>query len=221
MEKVYIEEILDCGKKTIDNLHKLNIYTVDDIKKQNYKVYSVHNFNQIFEQYNKYISDNKVIKYTTLPDNLKNVYIHQLPMDNRIKGYIIGMGIETFENLHFLIQRNIIKYKVTEKKYVKILNAYNKILNNNNIIKKVFTDEEFAILRSHACDKISSLSLKNSTYRIILLYFNMNYIYDLAIFIEKYDKIPHIAEDLRNEIIFKIKEYIIDIKNTKKLQKNI
>lgn len=220
MEKVYIEEILDCGKKTIDDLHKLNIYTVDDIKKQNYKVYSVSNSNQIFEQYNKYISDNKVIKYTTLPDNLKNVYIHQLPIEKRIKAFIIGMGIETFENLHFLIQRNILKYKVSRTKYNNILKVYYYILENNTKIEKEFTNDDFLTLENHRFNTIDDLSLNISLYKKISIY-NLNTIYDLAIFLSKYDKIPHINEDVRNEIIFKIKEYIIDIKNTKKLQKNI
>ena len=86
----------------------MNIYTVDDFEKNIYKIYSLYKSKIILDQYNDYIRQNKTFKYKELRITLKNVYIHQLPIEKKVKAYIIGIGIETFEELHILIQRRII-----------------------------------------------------------------------------------------------------------------
>ena len=137
MKKVYIEEILNCSANMIKKIHDLNIYTVDD-----FKIYSLYKSKIILDQYNDYIRQNKTFKYKELPITLKNVYIHQLPIENKVKAYIIGIGIETFEELHILIQKNILKYKVSKIRYNNIMQAYNDIIKNCYNINKIFSNKE-------------------------------------------------------------------------------
>lgn len=207
MKKVYIEEILNCSANMIKKIHDLNIYTVDDFEKNIYKIYSLYKSKIILDQYNDYIRQNKTFKYKELPITLKNVYIHQLPIEKKVKAYIIGIGIETFEELHILIQKNILKYKVSKIRYNNIMQAYNDIIKNCYNINKIFSSKEYNELDNHIFDSISNLSLSTKTLKKIKLY-HIKTIRDLAIFIEKYDNIPYFDNETRIEIIENIKKYL-------------
>lgn len=207
MKKIYIEEILDCSADMIKKIHNLNIYTVDDLEKNIYKIYSLFNSKSIFDQYKNYKNGNKVLKYKELPESLKGIYIHQLPIEKRIKSYIIAIGVETFEELHILIQKNMLKYRVSKVRYNYIMNIYNYIINNKISIKQTFTNDEYASLNNLLFDSVQNLFLDSKIYNKINIY-NIKTIRDLAIFIEKYDNIPYFDDETRIEIIEKIKEYI-------------
>lgn len=207
MKKVYIEEILDCSAFMIKKIHDLNIYTVDDFEKNIWKIYSLSKSKIVLDQYYDYINQNKSFKYKELPTTLKDVYIHQLPIEKKIKAYIIGIGIETFEELHILIQKNILKYKVSKIRYDSIMQAYNDIIKNCYNINKIFSNKEYNELNNHIFESVSKLSLSAKTLKKIEIY-HLKTIRDLAIFIEKYDNSPYFDNETRIEIIEKIKEYI-------------
>ena len=160
----------------------------------------------IMSDFNKY-GIKETFKYKELPITLKDVYIHQLPIEKKVKAFIIGIGIETFEELHILIQKNILKYKVSKIRYNNIMQAYNDIIKNCYNINKIFSSKEYNELDNHIFDSISNLSLSTKTLKKIKLY-HIKTIRDLAIFIEKYDNIPYFDNEPRIGIIENIKKYI-------------
>lgn len=91
--------------------------------------------------------------------------------------------------------------------YRYILSIYKQILNGEIVINKYFNNEEFELLRSIAGESITNLKLNESYYKKLRRY-SVNSIYDLAVLLIKYNELPYIKEDIRNEILNIIKDYV-------------
>lgn len=119
--------------------------------------------------------------------------------------------------LHNLIVTKKLDYMISVNAYRYILSIYKQILNGEIVVNKYFNNEEFVLLRSMAGESITNLKLNESYYKKLRRY-SVNSIYDLAVLLIKYNELPYIKEDIRNEILNIIKDYVYNKHyNNKKL----
>lgn len=209
MERIFVEELFDYAPSVIKALHSVGIEYIDEIESKYYYILTLHNSytNIILNRYKLYKEGQIVINHNTLPNNLKNIFIHQIPMNKSVKNQLIVKKIDTFEQLHNLIVTKKLDYMISVNAYRYILSIYKQILNGEIVINKYFNNEEFVLLRSMAGESITNLKLNESYYKKIRRY-SVNSIYDLAVLLIKYNELPYIKEDIRNEILNIIKDYV-------------
>lgn len=209
MKRIFVEELFDYAPSVIKALHSVGIEYIDEIESKYYYILTLHNSytNIILNRYKLYKEGQIVINHNTLPDNLKNIFIHQIPMNKSVKNQLIVKKIDTFEQLHNLIITKKLDYMISVNAYRYILSIYKQILNGEIVINKYFNNEEFELLRSMAVESITNLKLNESYYKKLRRY-SVNSIYDLAVLLIKYNELPYIKEDIRNEILNIIKDYV-------------
>lgn len=209
MKRIFVEELFDYAPSVIKVLHSVGIEYIDEIESKYYYILTLHNSytNIILNRYKLYKEGQIVINHNTLPNNLKNIFIHQIPMNKSVKNQLIVKKIDTFEQLHNLIVTKKLDYMISVNAYRYILSIYKQILNGEIVINKYFNNEEFVLLRSMAGESISNLKLNESYYKKLRRY-SVNSIYDLAVLLIKYNELPYIKEDIRNEILNIIKDYV-------------
>lgn len=209
MERIFVEELFDYAPSVIKALHSVGIEYIDEIESKYYYILTLHNSytNIILNRYKLYKEGQIVINHNTLPNNLKNIFIHQIPMNKSVKNQLIVKKIDTFEQLHNLIVTKKLDYMISVNAYRYILSIYKQILNGEIVINKYFNNEEFVLLRSMAGESITNLKLNESYYKKLRRY-SVNSIYDLAVLLIKYNELPYIKEDIRNEILNIIKDYV-------------
>lgn len=209
MERIFVEELFDYAPSVIKALHSVGIEYIDEIESKYYYILTLHNSytNIILNRYKLYKEGQIVINHNTLPNNLKNIFIHQIPMNKSVKNQLIVKKIDTFEQLHNLIVTKKLDYMISVNAYRYILSIYKQIFNGEIVINKYFNNEEFVLLRSMAGESITNLKLNESYYKKLRRY-SVNSIYDLAVLLIKYNELPYIKEDIRNEILNIIKDYV-------------
>ncbi len=209
MKRIFVEELFDYAPSVIKALHSVGIEYIDEIESKYYYILTLHNSytNIILNRYKLYKEGQIVINHNTLPNNLKNIFIHQIPMNKSVKNQLIVKKIDTFEQLHNLIVTKKLDYMISVNAYRYILSIYKQILNGEIVINKYFNNEEFVLLRSMAGESITNLKLNESYYKKLRRY-SVNSIYDLAVLLIKYNELPYIKEDIRNEILNIIKDYV-------------
>lgn len=209
MKRIFVEELFDYAPSVIKVLHSVGIEYIDEIESKYYYILTLHNSytNIILNRYKLYKEGQIVINHNTLPNNLKNIFIHQIPMNKSVKNQLIVKKIDTFEQLHNLIVTKKLDYMISVNAYRYILSIYKQILNGEIVINKYFNNEEFVLLRSMAGESITNLKLNESYYKKLRRY-SVNSIYDLAVLLIKYNELPYIKEDIRNEILNIIKDYV-------------
>ena len=209
MKRIFVEELFDYAPSVIKALHSVGIEYIDEIESKYYYILTLHNSytNIILNRYKLYKEGQIVINHNTLPNNLKNIFIHQIPMNKSVKNQLIAKKIDTFEQLHNLIITKKLDYMISVNAYRYILSIYKQILNGEIVINKYFNNEEFMLLRTMSGESIRNLKLNESYYKKIRRY-SVNSIYDLAVLLIKYNELPYIKEDIRNEILNIIKDYV-------------
>lgn len=209
MERIFVEELFDYAPSVIKALHSVGIEYIDEIESKYYYILTLHNSytNIILNRYKLYKEGQIVINHNTLPNNLKNIFIHQIPMNKSVKNQLIVKKIDTFEQLHNLIVTKKLDYMISVNAYRYILSIYKQIFNGEIVINKYFNNEEFVLLRSMAGESITNLKLNESYYKKLRRY-SVNSIYDLAVLLIKYNELPYIKEDIRNEMLNIIKDYV-------------
>ena len=209
MKRIFVEELFDYAPSVIKALHSVGIEYIDEIESKYYYILTLHNSytNIILNRYKLYKEGQIVINHNTLPNNLKNIFIHQIPMNKSVKNQLIAKKIDTFEQLHTLIVTKKLEYMISVNAYRYILSIYKQILNGEIVINKYFNNEEFMLLRTMSGESIRNLKLNESYYKKIRRY-SVNSIYDLAVLLIKYNELPYIKEDIRNEILNIIKDYV-------------
>lgn len=209
MKRIFVEELFDYAPSVIKALHSVGIEYIDEIESKYYYVLTLHNSytNIILNRYKQYKEGKIVINHNILPSNLKNIFIHQIPMNKSAKNQLLAKKIDTFEQLHTLIVTKKLEYMISVNAYRYILSIYKQILNGEIVINKYFNNEEFMLLRTMSGESIRNLKLNESYYKKIRRY-SVNSIYDLAVLLIKYNELPYIKEDIRNEILNIIKDYV-------------
>lgn len=209
MKRIFVEELFDYAPSVIKALHSVGIEYIDEIESKYYYILTLHNSytNIILNRYKQYKEGKIVINHNILPSNLKNIFIHQIPMNKSAKNQLLAKKIDTFEQLHTLIVTKKLDYMISVNAYRYILSIYKQILNEQIVINKYFNNEEFELLRSMAGESITNLKLNESYYKKLRRY-SVNSIYDLAVLLIKYNELPYIKEDIRNEILNIIKDYV-------------
>ncbi len=209
MKRIFVEELFDYAPSVIKALHSVGIEYIDEIESKYYYILTLHNSytNIILNRYKQYKEGKIVINHNILPSNLKNIFIHQIPMNKSAKNQLLAKKIDTFEQLHTLIVTKKLEYMISVNAYRYVLSIYKQILNGDIVIDVYFDNEEFVLLRSMAGESINNLKLNESYYKKLRRY-SVNSIYDLAVLLIKYNELPYIKEDIRNEILNIIKDYV-------------
>lgn len=91
MKRIFVEELFDYAPSVIKALHSVGIEYIDEIESKYYYIFTLHNSytNIILNRYKLYKEGQIVINHNTLPNNLKNIFIHQIPMNKSVKNQLI------------------------------------------------------------------------------------------------------------------------------------